>query len=234
MPRKPDKASRAISIIRRLRQAIRTLRNLEHERSSEIRKVTRREAFNFALFQYNPLTTVVVDGECRVVKSNMAKRKSGDRLPGIGDVMYRDYASHHELDMYGELKTCIRTGEAKSFPEMKYGPKVLSIMIAPFPGGAMITTQDISEAKRVESDRLNLIEGLRRALTEVEQLRGLLPICASCKKIRDDTGYWNQIEEYFSKRGNLNFSHTVCPDCIRKLYPEFAPKLPESGEKSPG
>lgn len=55
-----------------------------------------------------------------------------------------------------------------------------------------------------------------------EQERGLLPICASCKKIRDDKGYWNQIEVYIKEHSNANFSHGICPGCLKRLYPEFS------------
>ena len=62
---------------------------------------------------------------------------------------------------------------------------------------------------------------MQDALAKVKTLRGLLPICASCKKIRDDKGYWNQIEMYLSSHIDVMFSHCVCPDCAKKLYPEF-------------
>jgi hypothetical protein len=191
-----------------------------------IEALREKEEFNFALFQYNPITTVVVDLEGRVVKSNAAKRKSGDRLPNIGDVMYKDYASRHGVDMHKELLDCMKSGITKYFPEMRYGDKVLSINLAPFPKGAIITTEDITERVRTELDRMKLIKDLRRALNEVETLRGLLPICASCKKIRDDKGYWKTVEEYFGQRSSVDFSHTVCPDCIKRLYPDLWDKMP--------
>jgi hypothetical protein len=56
---------------------------------------------------------------------------------------------------------------------------------------------------------------------ELLELRRLLPICASCKKIRDDTGYWHQVEEYISQHSEAEFTHGLCPDCLKKLYPEF-------------
>lgn len=56
---------------------------------------------------------------------------------------------------------------------------------------------------------------------KIELLSGLLPICASCKKIRDDRGYWNQIEAYISEHSKAEFSHSICPDCARKLYPDL-------------
>ena len=63
---------------------------------------------------------------------------------------------------------------------------------------------------------------LQEALANVRTLRGLLPICAACKKIRDDKGYWNQLELYIQQNSDAEFTHGLCPECIRKLYPEFA------------
>lgn len=68
-------------------------------------------------------------------------------------------------------------------------------------------------------------EDLERALSEVKTLRGLLPICASCKRIRDDQGYWNQIETYLRENSNVEFTHGTCPDCAKKLYPELHEKM---------
>jgi PAS domain S-box-containing protein len=80
---------------------------------------------------------------------------------------------------------------------------------------------DITDRKLQEVERERLIEELQKALSEVRTLSGLLPICASCKKIRDDSGYWNQIETYISKHSSAEFSHGICPECVRKLYPEL-------------
>jgi DNA-binding response OmpR family regulator len=62
---------------------------------------------------------------------------------------------------------------------------------------------------------------LQAALDHIQTLEGMLPICAACKKIRDDNGQWNQIESYIRKRTNANFTHSICPDCARELYPDF-------------
>jgi len=62
---------------------------------------------------------------------------------------------------------------------------------------------------------------LEEALGKVKQLSGLLPICASCKKIRDDKGYWNQIESYIKEHSEAEFSHGICPECLKKLYPDY-------------
>jgi len=78
---------------------------------------------------------------------------------------------------------------------------------------------DISERRTAEREMEKLIEELQQALSEVKTLRGFIPICSSCKKIRDDSGYWNQIEIYISQRSEAEFSHSMCPDCIKEYYP---------------
>ncbi|MCU0821889.1 MAG: ATP-binding protein, partial [Spirochaetes bacterium] len=107
------------------------------------------EALYTALFQHNPIQTIFVDCQGKVVGFNRAKQSSGDRLPRIGDLMYRDYASQHKIDMYEQLINCIKTGKMGEFPEMEYFDKVLSIKISPFEQGAIITSQDITERTRL-------------------------------------------------------------------------------------
>jgi DNA-binding NarL/FixJ family response regulator len=80
------------------------------------------------------------------------------------------------------------------------------------------------ERKEAEIERMGLIRELQDALTKIRTLQGLLPICASCKRIRDDKGYWNQIELYISEHSDAVFTHGICPDCVEKLYPDFARK----------
>ena len=85
----------------------------------------------------------------------------------------------------------------------------------------LAVVRDITERKKAEKERDRLIGELKQSLSRVKELSGLLPICASCKKIRDDKGYWLQIEAYISSHSKAEFSHSICPDCIKKLYPDF-------------
>jgi two-component system, response regulator PdtaR len=73
-------------------------------------------------------------------------------------------------------------------------------------------------------EREKLIAQLEKALLEVKKLSGLLPICASCKKIRDDQGNWQQIERYIQSHSEADFSHGICPDCAHRLYPDLYQK----------
>jgi len=77
-------------------------------------------------------------------------------------------------------------------------------------------------ADLMELRRLNI--ELQLAFDNVKALKGLLPICASCKKIRDDKGYWEGVESYIKKHTDVEFSHGLCPECITRLYPEYKPK----------
>ena len=74
---------------------------------------------------------------------------------------------------------------------------------------------------QADKEKSEIIVELQKALERVKTLSGLLPICASCKKVRDDRGYWNQIEAYIEAYSEAQFSHGICPECAEKLYPEF-------------
>jgi len=79
--------------------------------------------------------------------------------------------------------------------------------------------RDVTERKRVEQERERLIAELQEALAQVKTLHGLLPICASCKRVRDDDGYWHMVEAYVRDHSQAEFTHTLCPECMAKLYP---------------
>jgi two-component system cell cycle sensor histidine kinase/response regulator CckA len=144
----------------KLRQRIERLERAEKERVRLEGALQDSETFNYALFHYNPIETVVVDREGHVTGYNLAKRESGDRLPVIGEVMYRDYAAKHDIDMYQELIRCIERGEAKQFPDQKYGERYLCIHISPFPNGAIITSQDITKQKKAEQEKEKILDQL--------------------------------------------------------------------------
>ena len=80
---------------------------------------------------------------------------------------------------------------------------------------------ELAERKRIEAEREKLIADLQDALDSIKTLNGLLPICASCKKIRDDQGYWQQIESYIRDHSEAEFTHGLCPDCAEKAFSEI-------------
>lgn len=75
--------------------------------------------------------------------------------------------------------------------------------------------------RQVDAEKSEIIADLQEALAKVKTLSGFLPICASCKKIRDDKGYWNHVEAYISEHSEAEFSHGVCTGCAKKLYPDI-------------
>lgn len=107
-----------------------------------------------------------------------------------------------------------------------------------------MTLVDINDLKQAEAERERLITELKEALSSVKQLSGMLPICASCKKIRDDKGYWTQIESYITEHSDALFSHGLCPVCAEKAMTEveefrktdkagYKARTPEPGTQEP-
>jgi HAMP domain-containing protein len=80
---------------------------------------------------------------------------------------------------------------------------------------------EIGLRKKSESEKANVITELNESLNQVKTLRGLVPICANCKSIRDDKGYWQILEKYISEHSEAKFSHSICPECAKKLYPDL-------------
>jgi PAS domain S-box-containing protein len=136
-----------------------------------------------------------------------------------------------------ELRDAIERGErierVETVRRRKDGKVIdISTTVSPikdtegFVRGASIVERDITGRKLQELDRLRLIQELTDALARVKTLNGLLPICASCKKIRNDNGYWEQVEIYIRQRSNAEFTHGICPECVHRLYPEYEIKRP--------
>lgn len=84
--------------------------------------------------------------------------------------------------------------------------------------------QEVALRLKAEQEQQKLIQELQQALDSIKKLKGLLPICTSCKKIRDDDGYWQNVEKYIREHSEAQFTHGICPDCALKLYPEVYKK----------
>jgi PAS domain S-box-containing protein len=177
---------------------------------------------------------LVLDAEGRIVDCNPAAiRLLGASRTIVGRGAAQALASWPELaslaaepqEASAEL---IREGQGRRHCELRAAPLFdargrLS--------GRMLLLRDITERRQAEADRERLIGELRQALADVKILRGLLPICASCRKVRDDRGYWKNLEQYIAEHSEAEFSHGLCPECLRRLYPELAEDV--LGEPSP-
>lgn len=136
------------------------------------------------------------------------------------------------VDMRDLVERGRRVDRIETVRVRKDGRKIdVSMTISPIKNadgiihGASIVARDITERKHQEKERLHLIQELTEALKHVKALSGLLPICASCKKIRNDEGYWEQVETYIKSHSNAEFTHGICPDCVKELYPEYESRL---------
>lgn len=85
--------------------------------------------------------------------------------------------------------------------------------------------RDVTEVKRAAHERDALIAQLQESLAEIKTLRGILPLCAFCKKVRDDRGYWEKVDVYIREHSDASVSHGICPDCLRTHYPEQARRI---------
>ena len=128
------------------------------------------------------------------------------------------FASFHEV--YPTIPTIIMTGARDH--DMAYTAVRNGAQDYLFKGEPSATA--LVRTIRFAIERQRLMTELQQAREHVKQLQGLLPICSICKDIRDDQGYWGQIESYFSSHSEIRFSHGICPTCARKHYPDIFPQ----------
>ena len=136
------------------------------------------------------------------------------------------------LSSWPDFLSCFKGDKAMQheIPGRDNASQRIDIMVIPlivssgYNHGRLIMLRDITARKQLEAEREELILKLQSALDNVKTLNGLLPICSYCKKIRDDRGYWHQVEIYIQAHSDVDFSHGLCPECAKKLFPEFYDK----------
>lgn len=186
----------------------------------------------------DPIFCILEDGTYRYVNRAFATPfgKHPDEVIGrrIVDIFSPEEAEKRMTVVH----KAIATGETLVFDVRVPTPNgdtfyITSVKPVPAPEGhlrsVICISKNITERKRAEQEREHLVEELQAALLHVRTLSGMLPICASCKKIRDDHGYWTQLEAYIQSRTEAEFTHGICPDCIQNLYPEI--RHPKAGGK---
>lgn len=183
----------------------------------------------------DPIFHILEDGTYRYV--NLAFSSHFDRRPEevIGRRIYDIFPTEEAEKRMAVVHRAFATGETIVFdvrvPMVREEDRFFITSVKPLKdeSGKVLSvvciSKDITERKRIEREREQLIEDLQAALAKVRTLSGLLPICANCKKIRDDHGYWTQIESYIHEHSEADFSHGLCPDCVDELYPEVRPEL---------
>ncbi len=147
-----------------------------------------------------------------IIRKPVTEFMGGEAIRGVfGEAETANTASRLEASLTSKDGTIIPISVATSTLKEKDGH------IA----GHVLIVRDITEQKRAEAERQALIEELQKASNNIITLKGLVPICSGCKKIRNDEGYWQQVEEYIKEHTEADFSHGICSDCAKRLYPEL-------------
>lgn len=191
------------------------------------------------LFQSSPLAIVILDKSDKVLRVNSEFIKlfnyTEEETTGklINDLIVPPGLGSEANSLTGK----VINGEAVNYDTIrcrKDGTLLnVSILGAPIKSDSGQVAiygiyRDVTAQKKYEKEREELIRELQEALKNIKTLNGLLPICSSCKKIRDDKGYWNKVEQYISQHTDASFTHGICPDCAEKIYPGFLKKQSNS------
>jgi PAS domain S-box-containing protein len=148
-----------------------------------------------------------------------------DAAPDMGTTVYDIFCNNSEHPSIQAHRAALE-GEARNFEvwvEVRGEPRLLRGHVEPLRDasqairGVVGVALDLTERVRMESDRERLIEDLQRALDRVKVLSGLIPICSHCKAIRDDKGYWQQVDAFMREHSDAKLSHAICPECAQKL-----------------
>ncbi len=161
-------------------------------------------------------------GDCQpdLVLMDIGLRGEMDGVVAAGEIRRRFQIPVVYLTAYADDTTFQRAKLTEPF----------AYLIKPLEERELQIAIDMARYKhQMEKERMQLTNQLRDALAKIKTLSGLLPICGFCKRIRDDKGYWEQVESYISKHSEAQFSHGVCPECVKKYYGEFFDKAKDSG-----
>jgi PAS domain-containing protein len=182
------------------------------------------------IIENSPVGILLVDSSFGRIRSNKAIRVMLGAQDGMLNT--KDLLSRLEIDSkdlqnsLGSLPVLVKTFKIDVANGLRFYEARIS-MVRPYETSEafLFILIDRTEAHLAEEERGNFICELQDALAKVKTLSGLLPICSSCKNVRDDKGYWNQIEVYIRDHSEAEFSHGLCPSCTERLYPEFAAQL---------
>lgn len=191
-------------------------------------------AFRYRLFDVVPAARAtildgldegffVLDSAGRLVDINLAAQGVFRLDESAVGVRYTELAPIRELLANRDVHS------AASF-DVQFGAnsdqRHYNVVIKPFQPrasgrGALVMIHDITDRVRLLAEKTKLVDELEHALSEIKTLRGIIPICSVCKKIRDGTGYWHQVEAYIARHSNAEFSHGLCEECAEKIYSEL-------------
>jgi PAS domain S-box-containing protein len=197
-------------------------RRVEQELADE---VTRRRL----LVEQSRDGVVILDGEGQVYETNLQfARMLGYSLEEMASLHVWDWEYLYPKERVEEmLRTVDGAGDHFETQHRRKDGSIYDVEIST--NGAVIggkkyvfcVCRDVSERKKAEREREALIRQLQEALAEIKLLRGMVPICSYCKRVRDDEGYWHQVEEYIEKNAKAGVTHGICPECAKKHFPDL-------------
>jgi len=221
MPLKKTTYNELVNRILELEREVEKLKSVE-----DVLKV--REGTLRALLNAPTETAILVDLEGTILAANevAAQRigKPAEELVGLGIFDYLPY--NVAISRMAMAQEVIDSGKPLRFQDERAGRLYDNHIYPVFNDDGNISAlaifaKDVTETKQTEAALILERDRLQAALAKIKKLSGMLPICASCKKIRDDKGYWNQIENYIREHSDAQFSHGICPQCADELYPGF-------------
>jgi len=172
---------------------------------------------------------LMIDRSCQIVVANNAACKAFCRSPEniVGQECFRITHKidrpcwltdiHCPMKTVFELKERTRVIHLHTYAGKPVLEEIIACPIFDDHGDVKFIVEELNDITELIQSK-EIIEHLKK---EINLLRGILPICAACKNIRDDKGYWQQVEKYVCDRSDAEFSHSICPECAKKLYPEF-------------
>jgi hypothetical protein len=231
--RTPQSAIRNPQSVQRLVHEL-EVHQIELEMQNEELRRARAKA-DALLAQYTDLYDFAPTGYFNLARDGtiLAVNLTGARLLGLGraQLLKRRFGSLVSEPDRPALNACLEKAFAGTDPECcevallraEAAPLFVRIEAAASEGRreCRAAVLDVTDRRRAEVERERLVQELQTALARVKQLSGLLPICANCKKIRNDEGYWKQLESYIESHSEATFTHGICPDCLHQLYPEL-------------
>ena len=205
--------------------------NQETERSletSEVRLPAVLKASKEAIIAIRPDGTVSIWNPAAQTMFGWTEQEMlGETLDRIVPEGYRENHDRYANEFFHTDKRRRELNRTVEFPALRKGdiefPIELTLSSGSYQDEAFVLAiaRDISERKADEQEQVRLIEELQQATEDIRKMSGMIPICALCKKVSDDEGSWKLVESYIQQHSDAEFSHSLCPDCQEKLYPEL-------------
>lgn len=213
---------------------------IQNEELIRANQAVERANLRFAdLYDFAPVGYFTLDGSGVVAGSNITgAHLLGENRPGLLGRNLAHYLTPDSRPDFARLLEEAAKGEGRASCEVDLHSESgahryvqIEAVFSTEGGEYRLAVLDVTERKKADQAREALVTELQAALSRVHVLSGMLPICASCKKIRDDDGYWEQVEVYVQRHSDAQFSHGLCPACMLKIYPkEDHPYLYEDDE----